>query len=88
MEGLREVEAMDATVLPPLASAHVVAIAAGFLTVGYFLGRTHKSGITASPGTSAAAAAVSATPEKRRRRRDPLEVDRLAESHEDFKMVG
>lgn len=91
MEALSEAEVMDASTLP-LTSAHLVAMAAGFLTVGYFLGRTHKSAVAGSRVTAAPAAgenaAAGAAPEKRRRRKEPLEVDRLAESHEDFKMVG
>lgn len=76
----------------PLTPAHLVAMAAGFLTVGYFLGRTHKPNNFATPRVSSAASAgenagTGATPEKRRRRKEPLEVDRLAESYEDFKMV-
>jgi hypothetical protein len=87
---LSEAEAMDASTLP-LTSAHLMAMAAGFLAVGYFLGRTsHKPAVAAARVSAAAAgenASVNAPPEKRRRRKEPLEVDRLAESYEDFKMV-
>jgi len=88
MEALNEAEAMDASTVP-LTPAHLVAMAAGFLTVGYFLGRTHKPN-SATAHVSATAetnAGAGATPEKRRRRKEPLEVDRFAESYEDFKMV-
>lgn len=92
MEALNEAEAMADVSSIPLTPAHLVAMAAGFLTVGYFLGRTHKPNNFATPRVSSAASAgenagTGATPEKRRRRKEPLEVDRLAESYEDFKMV-
>lgn len=87
--------AMDAIASTvPLTPAHLVAMAAGFLTVGYFLGRTtHKplTTTTASRVSSDSATGVAdgapAPSEKRRRRKEPLELDRLAESYEDFKMV-
>ncbi|KAG0577202.1 hypothetical protein M758_5G132700 [Ceratodon purpureus] len=90
---LSEAEPMDASTLP-LTSAHLVAMAAGFLTVGYFLGRTtHRPAaaaaahVTGAGEAANAGASAGAAPEKRRRRKEPLEVDRLAESYEDFKMV-
>lgn len=87
--------AMDAIASTvPLTPAHLVAMAAGFLTVGYFLGRTsHKSLTTtaasrvSSDSATGVADGAAAPSEKRRRRKEPLEVDRLAESYEDFKMV-
>lgn len=73
----------------PPSHQQILAVAAGCLAVGYFLGRHLKVGSNSITIDGAAAVVGDGVPaeKQRRRKKEPLEVDRMAEHHEDFKMV-
>ena len=69
------------------AASQLLAVGAGCLAVGYFLGR-QRSLKSAADDVSTTGGDGAVAPEKRRRKKEPLEVERLAEQYEDFKMVS